>query len=233
MASNKNTEGTRKRSYTLRARARRREEVHHRITLAAVHLHGTVGPARTTVSEIAKRAGVRRATVYNHFPSDLELLDACSSHWFGEHPPPDPGRWAEIPDPRDRVEAALVAMYEYYDSGRDMLENVLRDAPLVGALEETIRRKWVPVMERIVETLAGGWNPHGQERRATRDSHSSGAQNAGMTQPAPQADDVELRASLRVALDFFTWRTLTASGLSNENAARLAVAWIVAGRTPR
>ena len=211
MASNKNTKGSRKRPYTLRARARRREEVHRRITLAAVHLHGTVGPARTTVSDIANIAGVRRATVYNHFPTDMDLLDACSSHWFTENPPPDSAPWAEIPDPANRAVVALAAMYEYYDHGRDMLEKVLRDAPLVPALEEILQLKWWPMMDGIIEILAKGWNSNEVGR--------------------PSTGEVQLRATLRVALDFGTWQKLVASRLSNNEAARLAVVWVESGRT--
>jgi AcrR family transcriptional regulator len=200
MVSNKNADTGRKRPYTLKARARRREEIHRRITMATVDLHRTVGPARTTVSEIAKRAGVRRATVYNHFPSDLELIDACSSHWVAENPPPDPAPWGEIRDPARRAEVALAAMYDYYDRGKDMLENVLRDEPLVPALAEINRRKWWPAIEQLVELLAGGWGGG--------------------------PGDAERRASLRVALDFFTWQTLARSGLSNERAARVAAGWV-------
>jgi AcrR family transcriptional regulator len=201
MAFNKNR--SRKRPYTLRARARRKEEVRRRITEATVHLHGSVGPARTTVSEIAALAGVQRATVYNHFPTDLELIDACSSHWFAAHPPPDPASWAEIRDPALRTLTALTAMYEYYDRGKDMLEKVLRDAMLVPALEEILQQKWWPMMEGIVETLA----------------------------PAAAGAD-ELRATLRVTLDFFTWRMLAGSGQSNRDAARLATAWVETIRNP-
>lgn len=183
----------------MRARAQRQKEVHSRITRATVQLHGSVGPARTTVSDIAKLAGVRRATVYNHFATEEELFDACSSHWFGENPPPDPATWSEIPDPNLRVETALLRMYEYYDGGQDMLEKVLRDAHLVPALEMILEQKWEPLIEGIVTILAEG-------RAST--------------------GDTELRASLHVALNFFTWRTLTAVGLSNDKAARLAAAWI-------
>lgn len=211
MASNKNTIGSPKRPYTLRARARRREEVHHRITLATVQLHGTVGPARTTVSEIAKIAGVRRATVYNHFPTDLDLLDACSSHWFTENPPPNPAPWAEITDPAQRAVVALSAIYDYYDHGREMLEKVLRDAPLVPALEEILQQKWWPFMDTIVEILAEGWTSNEFGGRPTA--------------------EVQLRATLRVVLDFVTWQKLAASGLSNEEAARLTVGWVEPGRT--
>lgn len=217
--SNKNTEGPRKRPYILRARAQRRDDVHRRITLAAVYLHGAVGPARTTISDIAERAGVRRATVYNHFPTDLELIDSCSSHWFGEHPPPDPAAWLGVSDPVQRAKSALEAMYEYYDGGHEMLQNVLRDAPLVPALAEILRLKWQPLLDAAVETLAEGWDF---------------AENTeGETSSSERANSA-LRASLKVALNFFTWQTLAASGLSNNEAAQLALTWLQsAGAIPR
>jgi AcrR family transcriptional regulator len=194
MASNKNISSSEKRTYRLKQRARRRDEVHHRITEAAVHFHGTVGPARTTMSAIAKRAGVRRSTVYNHFPTDTDLFNACSAHWFAANPPPDPSAWAQIDDPERRVRVAVAEMYDYYGRGQKMLGNVLRDAALLPALGEIMRRKWVPLMDGIVETLASGW---------------------------PSAD-LELRSRLRLAISFFTWQTLTESGLPADRAATLA-----------
>jgi AcrR family transcriptional regulator len=230
MVSNKNKNDGPKRPYRLKARAERQEEVHRRITKATVDLHRTVGPARTTVSEIAKLAGVQRATVYNHFPTDLELIDACSSHWVADNPPPDPATWAEIEDPGRRLEAALTAMYGYYDRGKDMLENVLRDAPLVPALEEINRRKWWPLIEGLVDLLSRGWvetadrvaHPEARPPGGPAGPPASGA-------PGDQAGAIPLRASLHVALDFFTWQTLARSGLSNEEAARLATKWVRAG----
>ncbi|HWC30319.1 MAG TPA: helix-turn-helix domain-containing protein [Dehalococcoidia bacterium] len=66
-----------------------------------MELHGTVGPARTTVAEIARKAGVQRLTVYTHFPDLTSLFAACTTHWFGEHPPPDgdAGRGRPTPHP--------------------------------------------------------------------------------------------------------------------------------------
>ena len=224
--SNKKQESSEKRPYTLRARAKRREEVHLRITEATVYFHGTVGPARTTMGGIAKHAGVRRATVYNHFPTDLELIDACSSHWFGNNPPPNPAPWAEIADPVPRTRAALEELYEYYHHGQDMLGNVLRDTELVPSLKEIIQLKWWPMLEGIVEILATGWVTPEVER-STMDAGEVIDVNEQSTRPGGYP---ELRASLRVALDFFTWQKLAESGLSNEKAARLATAWVVAAR---
>src|SRR5688572_32601625 len=96
---------TSKRRYQQRKRAELQEQTRRRITQAAVELHGSVGPARTTISAIAERAGVRRATVYAHFPDERSLFQACSGLWAQDHPPPDPTRWADMDDPEERLKA--------------------------------------------------------------------------------------------------------------------------------
>jgi AcrR family transcriptional regulator len=60
-----------KRKYEMKKRAERQRETRRRIVEATVELHRTHGPANTTISEIAQRAGVNRLTVYNHFPDAL------------------------------------------------------------------------------------------------------------------------------------------------------------------
>src|SRR3954453_5226831 len=99
------------RTYTLRERARKQAETRQRIVEATSALHEEVGPARTTVAEIARRAGVQRLTVYNHFPDDAPLIGACSAHFVARHPPPDPGAWAQVDDPPERLRTALTQIY--------------------------------------------------------------------------------------------------------------------------
>jgi AcrR family transcriptional regulator len=59
-----------RRPYRLRARAEAMDRTRERIVEAAVGLHGSVGPAATTMSAVAERAGVTRATLYRHFPDE-------------------------------------------------------------------------------------------------------------------------------------------------------------------
>src|SRR6476620_7794449 len=66
------------RRYELKRRAERQDETRQRIVDATIELHQTIGAAQTTVSEIAKRAGVGRVTVYRHFPDEETLFNACS-----------------------------------------------------------------------------------------------------------------------------------------------------------
>lgn len=126
-----------KRPYRKRRRAQLEAETRLRITKATVDLHGTVGPARTSVSAVAERAGVRRSTVYRHFPDEAALFAACSAHWTAANPAPDLGRWSAIENPDDRLRRALEELYAYYGRTEDMMVNLHRDEvtmPIVAEL---------------------------------------------------------------------------------------------------
>lgn len=192
-----------KRRYRKKERARQEAATRLRITEAVMELHRTVGPANTTVKEVAERAGVSRMTVYNHFPTDAELIEACSTHWSTLNPLPDPAPWGEIADPGERLRRALAELYTWYAATEDMMGKVLRDAPIVPALGELMNERWWALVETMVETLAAG-----REEEAGPPSR--------------------VRATLRVALDFNTWRTLTRSGFGDEAAAGLAAGFVEA-----
>jgi AcrR family transcriptional regulator len=177
------------RSYEKRARAVREADTRRRITEAAVRLHGTIGPARTTVAELARRAGVSRVTVYKHFPDDAALLAACSAHWAERHPAPDPSTWAAAAEDEGLL-VALRELYAWYEQNEAMLANSERDAALVPALGELRARRTAPLRATMLETLAPG-------AAASR------------------------RALVAVALELRTWQTLTAHGLSTDEAATL------------
>jgi len=186
------------RPYRKRRRAELEEETRRRITEATVELHGTLGPARTTVSAIAERAGVQRATVYRHFPDDRALFEACSSHWGARNPRPDAGRWAEIADPEARLRTALAELYDWYDGTEYMLEKVARDAALVEAMRAPVAR--------TAEWLAAA---------------------AGLLAAGRDDDGPGVRAAIGHALAFDTWRSLVRrQGLAPAEAldlmARLA-----------
>src|SRR3954465_11846631 len=119
-----------KRQYTKKVRAGLEEGTRLRITESAVELHGTLGPAHTSISAIAERAGVRRSTVYRHFPDDEALFPACSSHYQAANPPPDPGAWAGIKDVAERTATALRELYAFYGRTEEMYTSLLRDEPL-------------------------------------------------------------------------------------------------------
>ena len=184
------------RKYELKERARRQAETRERIVNAAVDLHGTLGPARTTISAIAERAGVQRLTVYRHFPDELSLFRACSGQWRSEHPLPDAGRWAAIADPEERLGEALREIYAYFRSTEDMTALVLRDRPEVEAIQ-TVAAPMVEYWAGVREILDTGWDARGRRRTL-------------------------LRAAIGHALEFETWRSLARrEGLTDADAAAL------------
>ena len=193
------------RPYRKKKRAAQEEDTRLRTTQAVVDLHRTVGPANTRVTEVAERAGVSRMTVYNHFPEEIDLIHACSSHWASLNPFPEPALWAETPDPSRRLNQALDELYAWYGETEDMMGKVLRDAPLVSALDQVLSESWWPYMEEVVTVLSEGW----PGLQAPGPPSSEGASGRGIL-PA-----------LRLAVDFRSWDVLDKSGLSPREAADL------------
>lgn len=198
------------RPYRKERRAESEARTRLRITRALVRLHGTVGLSRTTVLGVAAEAGVQRATVYRHFPDEASMFAACSAHWMGEHPLPDPAAWKRVPDPRRRLRAALGDLYGYYERNGGMLGNVYRDAALVPAVRASLAGfdAWLKI---ALDAVAG---PAGTRR-------GRGAL---------------ARALVAHALAFSTWISLTRDcGLSRRAAVELMTiaAGAVSGRSGR
>jgi len=184
------------RRYRKRLRAEQELQTRQAITEAAVKLHGTVGPARTTVSAIAETAGVQRATVYRHFPDERTLFRACSGHYMSMHPPPDPGRWAEISDPAERLREALGDVYRWWDETESMMSRVIRDAPLVEGLSEQTQAR-LAFFDQVAEILMRGRGLRGKRR-------------------------ARVEAAIRHALALSTWQSLVREqALTNGEAVDL------------
>jgi AcrR family transcriptional regulator len=191
-----------RRKYELKKRADEMAETHLRITEAAIELHGTLGPSRTTMSAVAKRAGVERRTLYRHFPTEADLFAACSTHYFTANPWPDLGLWSAIRDPHQRLEQALGELYAYYERNEGMFGNVLRDAELVDFARDAV----VPLhahLEAAARILAVGRPIRGRLRHL-------------------------FVAALHHALAFSTWQSLTSAGIARADATRLIGALVEA-----
>jgi AcrR family transcriptional regulator len=121
-------------------RAEQVDQTRQRIVEATVALHGSVGPASTTIAAIAEAAGVTRLTVYRHFPDDDVLFAACSAHWISGHQLPDPGAWSQIGEPAARLRAGLADLYRFYRAGAGMLTCIYRDfAALPEGQQQALR----------------------------------------------------------------------------------------------
>jgi AcrR family transcriptional regulator len=184
------------RRYRKRLRAEQERQTRQAIIEAAVKLHGTVGPANTTVSGIADEAGVQRATVYRHFPDEETLFEACSGHYASQHPPPDPSAWAEIRDPGRRLRRALSDLYRWWEETEDMMSLVLRDAALVEGMSAPAEAARA-YLDEAGRTILRGRPERGKARRRTS-------------------------AAIGHATAFPTWLSLVREqGLSNAEAVEL------------
>jgi AcrR family transcriptional regulator len=202
--STETTEAARRRPYRKRQRAEQEERTRERIAAATAALHESVGPAHTTVSAVAERAGVQRATVYRHFPTGESLFEACTAHFYSRHPLPDPAVWSEIKDPTDRLRRALMDLYGWYEETEDLLANVIRDEAYMppGPWE-----RFRAYFDGVHATLMAGRRERGSRREI-------------------------VTAAIGHATSFPTWRSLVQEqGLAQDQAVELMVSMVGHART--
>ena len=188
------------RRYELKQRAESATATRMRIVEATIELHNSLGPARTTISAIAERAGVQRLTVYRHFPDQRTLFEACSGHWQAQNPAPDPSTWAAIKDPEERLRTALIAIYVFYRATEGMTGNLLRDIPDSQVMQE-VAAPYLEYWQTVREALEHGWKARGRRRTL-------------------------LRAVIGHAVEFETWRSFARrEGLDDVVAAETMVSF--------
>ncbi len=180
------------RRYTLKRRAERQEATRQRIVEAAVALHQSVGMARTTVTDIAERAGVGRLSVYRHFPDALTLGRACSGLYWERNPLPDPTPWRAVDDPHERLRRALRESYAYHRGTEAMMTRAFADAA-----DSPIMTPYHTHWRRAADVVAAAWKVRGRTRTL-------------------------LRAAIGHAITFPTWRSLVRDqGLTDAQAVEL------------
>lgn len=184
------------RSYKQRKRAKQQDDTRQRIVEAAVSLHQSIGGLNTTVSAIAERAGVERATVYRHFPDERTLLQACTGHYLNQNPPPDPESWLQIADPAERLRVALLEIYVYHRRTEVMSARAAIDIPQIPTLREVLAPMFA-YWQQVQEILAAPWPGTATEKRS-------------------------IHAVIGHAVAFLTWQSLTREqGLNDEEAVDL------------
>jgi AcrR family transcriptional regulator len=185
-----------RRPYKMKRRAELEAQTRQRITESAVELHGSLGPAHTSMKAVADHAGVPRSTVYRHFADEEALFGACSAHWAAENPPPDVTAWERVKDPGERLEVALGELYGYYRHAGGMLDKLLRDEATVPMVAELFA-PYHQFMAAVTEILMRGRGLRGKARN-------------------------RVRAAIGHAVSFRTWQQLSGEGeLSDQDAAEL------------
>lgn len=189
----------------MKRRAEAEAQTRRRITESAVELHGSLGPARTSMKAIAEHAGVPRSTVYRHFPDEEAVFGACSAHWRAEHPRPEISHWEQIADPEERLRVALAELYGYYLGAAPMLDKLLRDEATVPIVAE-LMQGFHQLFPAIAEILMRGRGLRGKAKDRTR-------------------------AAISHAIAFRTWQQLTQEqALSTEAATDLMRRLVAAAR---
>ncbi|WP_410791544.1 TetR/AcrR family transcriptional regulator [Kribbella sp. C-35] len=187
------------RPYRKTKRALTEAETRQRIVEAAVELHQTLGPAKTTIKAIAERAGVQRATVYNHFPDLQALFEACNAHYYERHPMPDPASWVGIAAPDERFRVAVRELYRWYEETEAMLSAGIRD---IDAVPPAAREAFFGYFRHAARSLMTGRRARGRVR-------------------------VRTAAAVGHAISFATWHSLVREGsLTSEEAADLMEAMV-------
>jgi len=190
---------TPRRTYSMGRRQEQLDSMRQRITEAAFELHAIVGPAQTSISAVAERAGVQRHTVYHHFPDMTSLMQACTAHGMRTTGVPDAASWVAIEDPTARLRHGLDELYAYFAANARLLGNVVRYLPLmadVGGTEEFAEH-----MTGLFHALAAGWTD------------------------APATQRLRM-AAIGHAMAFETWRSLTEPGLSDSESVDLMVRFV-------
>ena len=189
-----------KRKYNKTIRAEKQEETREKIIEATVALHEELGPADTSIKAIAEKAGVQRLTVYRHFPDEISLFQACTSHWFGVHPPPNMADWAGFEKPGERSHTALLAFYRYYRCTEKMWRMAYRDLEKIEALHGPMCQ-FEAYLDQVRDDLLSSWN-------------------------SKQNNKILLAITLRHCLRFSTWTSLKKESLSDKKIADLVTGWI-------
>jgi AcrR family transcriptional regulator len=176
---------------------RRREgldAMRQRIAEAAFELHATVGPAQTSISAVAERAGVQRHTVYNHFPDLGALFRACTEHGMRVTRAPEAAAWTAIDEPDARLRHGLGELYAYYRANTRLIGNFVRDMALMGEIGGS--EAFAERMTELFSALATGW-------------------------PDDAATQRKRMAAIGHAMSYEAWRSLTDNGLSDSEAVDL------------
>jgi AcrR family transcriptional regulator len=189
-----------KRKYKKSLRAEQQAETRERIVEATMQLHEELGPAHASIKAIAEKAGVQRLTVYRHFPDDVSLFQACTSHWLALHPPPDKADWQDIEDTATRTHHALLAFFRYFRQTEQMWTVSYRDVDAVEAIQEPMAQ-FQAYLDQVRDDLLKQWPLQGENKK-------------------------QLRLTLGHALHFPTWQSLKNKSLSDVKIADLVLRWI-------
>jgi AcrR family transcriptional regulator len=135
------------------------EATRGRIVAAAMRLHADRGSRATSWEDIAREAGVARATMYHHFPSLDSLIPACAQAAFDliEIPTPEQAaaRFAGMRTTAERLEVFVTETCRCYAAGAGWLRAAWRERDLVPAMGEAVGRLQLALLVLLYAVLGG------------------------------------------------------------------------------
>jgi AcrR family transcriptional regulator len=153
----------------------------------------------STVAEVAARAGVARATLYQHFNSRIELIDAICDAFAASAELRAIRDAVELADPRVALDATVAAGVRFWSSEEALFAQLYGVAALDPAARHFVERQRA--------------DRRGEMRRLTERLRAAGALE-------PQLDDPHALALLLVLTSFESYRELRRqAGLDERDTA--------------
>ena len=145
------------RRYTPKVRQSQVSERRQRVAAATAELHAEKGVNATSYADIASRAGVSLPTVHSYFPTQAELLRACTGH-VGARAPELPVQAVlaapDLSDAADRLIAAVDGLHAYFEPWVSWRQETV--VPFLAELAATRRDQLTSLIARLLSQHRAG-----------------------------------------------------------------------------
>jgi AcrR family transcriptional regulator len=189
------------RPYRARPRTVRSDQTRERIKIAVRQLLSEGRFHEATVEQVAERAGVARATLYQHFRSRIELVDAICETFNANPALLEIRRIVELPDGNQALNKTITNCVRFWSSEDPILRQLYGVAAIDAAAQDLIARQRA--------------DRRGELERLVRNLNRTGLKS-GVTQQ-------RALALLLVLTSYETFRELREAGLSDRQAVALLV----------
>jgi len=156
------------RAYRARSRPPRAQGTRERILAAVRDLLAEAGFHESTVEQVAERAGVSRATLYQHFRSRVELVDAVCDTFAVNPALVELRQTVELPDPAAALAETLVEAVRFWASEDAVLAELYGVVAIDPAARDLVARQRA--------------DRRGEMQRLAGNLRAAGALRAGMSE---------------------------------------------------
>jgi AcrR family transcriptional regulator len=137
-----------------RTQAERTAETTAKLLDATAECLAELGYARTTTTEICRRAGVSRGAMLHHFPSKAVLVAAACEHVFEPWAEEVRTAMARVPEGDDRLAAVIDVLWSLF---QDHAFAAWYELVMAGRTDPDLRPHVALVAARLDETVVSTW----------------------------------------------------------------------------